>query len=140
MSVSASLQERMEAVDILHVFMCTCMLCGCPGLHDFVKTNQLLFFFFVFLFSNLWPRRLHRSETTGRKGRCGGETGLKETQEAGKGFAAGLEANFCPKNVFFLSDLQLIDGYSCEKHTDCLDGFSSSLLSWDTIYFLRYCP
>lgn len=49
MSVSASLQERMEAVDILHVFMCTCMLCGCPGLHDFVKTNQLLFwFFFVF--------------------------------------------------------------------------------------------
>lgn len=36
----------MEAVDILHVFMCTCMLCGCPGLHDFVKTNQLLFCFF----------------------------------------------------------------------------------------------
>lgn len=51
--MSASLQERMEAVDILHVFMCTCLLCGCPGLHDFVKMNQLLFFFFVFVLQSV---------------------------------------------------------------------------------------
>lgn len=50
--------------------------------------------------SDLWPRGLHRSETTGRKGRCGGEAGLKGAREAGEVFAAGLEANFCQKMCF----------------------------------------
>lgn len=141
MSVSASLQERMEAIDILLILMFLCVRACCvAALVCMTLLRRTSCCFVFFLFSNLWPRRLHRSATTGRKGRCGGEMGLKETQEAGKGFAAGLEANFSPKNLFFLSDLQLIDGYSCEKHTDCLDGFSSSLLSWDTIYFLRYGP
>lgn len=72
--------------------------------------------FFLSSLSNLWPRRVHRSQTAGRKGSCGGEAGLRQTQEVGEEFAAALEASVWQK-MFFFSGLQLIDVSSCEKHT-----------------------
>lgn len=58
------------------------------------RLTSSCFFFFLTLRSvaqeapSIWDNR---------KGRCGGETGLRE---AGEVFAAGLEANFCQKMCF----------------------------------------